>query len=285
MATFTNQATLSYQNTTVLSNVVTGELLPPLSVTKEALLPTYGAGDTLTFIVSLRRCGCGCCTDITLTDDLGAYAFGDGTLVPLDYVPGSLKYYVNGTLQQTPEITEFPFAVSGIAMPADGNAVLVYAVTVNAYAPLGEGGSITNTVSAACEGEEASTASTTVLAEQTGELAITKAVVPSSLCGGDTLTYTLTLENYGISPIPAEGGAVVSDTFSPILTSLTATLDGVPLVEGLDYTYNEATGFFTTLPGVIALPGATVTQDPVTGVFRLEPGSATLVISGRVEGE
>ena len=35
MATFTNQATLSYNNTTTTSNIVTGEIVEVLSATKK----------------------------------------------------------------------------------------------------------------------------------------------------------------------------------------------------------------------------------------------------------
>ena len=41
MAIFTNQATLSYNNTVTTSNITTGELLEVLSVTKTALSGTY----------------------------------------------------------------------------------------------------------------------------------------------------------------------------------------------------------------------------------------------------
>ena len=40
MPTFTNQATLSYNNITTNSNVVTGQLLEVLSVTKTAVMNT-----------------------------------------------------------------------------------------------------------------------------------------------------------------------------------------------------------------------------------------------------
>ena len=42
MAIFTNQATLSYNNTTTTSNIVTGEIVEVLSAAKNAL-PTLSA--------------------------------------------------------------------------------------------------------------------------------------------------------------------------------------------------------------------------------------------------
>ena len=49
MATFTNQATLSYGNTVTQSNVVTGELQQAVSMTKYALTETYTADGVLTY--------------------------------------------------------------------------------------------------------------------------------------------------------------------------------------------------------------------------------------------
>ena len=57
MAVFTNQATLSYNGIVTSSNIVTGELVQVLSVTKTAVNDTYGAGDTLSYAVSIVNSG------------------------------------------------------------------------------------------------------------------------------------------------------------------------------------------------------------------------------------
>ena len=44
MATFTNQATLTYNGGTASSNITTGELLEVLTATKTAVVPTYRSG-------------------------------------------------------------------------------------------------------------------------------------------------------------------------------------------------------------------------------------------------
>ena len=53
MATFTNQAQLSYNNSTASSNVAVGELVSVLSAEKTVLNPDYTNGDTITYIVNL----------------------------------------------------------------------------------------------------------------------------------------------------------------------------------------------------------------------------------------
>ena len=159
----------------------------------------------------------------------------------------------------------------------------VYTATPNAYAPLGEGGSITNIATVDGGGLTAPlTATETVTADDDGTLNITKSLTPTVVSDGDTLTYTLTIENESTAPVLAAGGAVVTDTFDPILSPISVTFNGTPWVAGTDYTYNPATGAFATLPGALIVPAATAQQDPVTGEYSLTPGISTIVITGTV---
>ncbi len=282
MAIIENQASLTYRGTVTLSNIVRGEVTSSLAVTKTAVLPTYGAGDVVTYIVSLVNTGDTPITAAAVSDNLGAYAFGTGTLTPLDYVDGSVQYYVNGVLQAPPTVTdEDGVTFEGIAVPVGGNATLVYAATLNAYAPLGDGAAVTNTVTVTGGGVcETVFATATITADVEADLTITKEMEPLTVTCGDPVTYTLTLRNYGAAPVVATDNAIVSDTLTPPLTALLVTLDGAPLTAGTGYTYNETTGEFTTLPGAITVPAATFTQDPVTGEFTVEPGIAVLTLSG-----
>ena len=146
MPTFNNTATLTYNDRTIQSNTVTGEITPTLGIAKTAVGDRYAQGDTVTYAVSLTNSGTTPYTDTTLTDDLGAYTFGTGTLVPLTYVAGSVRLYQNGILQTAPTVTgEDPLTITGITVPAGGNALIVYAARVNQFAPLGTEGSIVNT--------------------------------------------------------------------------------------------------------------------------------------------
>ena len=284
MATFTNQATLSYMGVDTLSNIVTGEILDSLALTKTAITETYTAGDALTYVIALTNSGAVSFSGLTITDDLGAYPFGTGTLVPLSYDSGALRYFVNGVLQPTPTVSATsPLTVTGISVPAGGNSVLVYSATPNAYAPLGEGGQIVNTVSVTGAGIVTPLVATeTVTSANSGSLAIQKAMTPTTVTEGDTITYTLTIENYGTEPIVATDGAIVTDTFDPIIDITSVALNGVPLAEGTQYTYNDTTGAFATLSGALPIPGATAVQDPTTGAWTLVPGVATLTVTGVV---
>ena len=282
MPAFYNQATLTYNNQTMLSNIVTGEVVEVLSAVKTSVSQSYRTGEPVTYAVSIINAGNTAYTNLTVTDDLGAYSFGTGTLAPLDYVAGSVRLFVDGVLQPAPTVTSTqPLTITGINVPAGGDAVLLYSAQANAFAPLDEDGIITNT--ATVTGAGLSTpiiASDTLPVDATAILSIIKALNPVNVVENEPLTYTFTIQNTSTTPATATDNLTVTDTFDPILEIQSVTLNGVPLAEGTGYTYNAATGAFATLPGVITVPGATVMQDPTTGAWMVTPGNAVLAVTG-----
>lgn len=284
MATFFNQARLSYNGITTTSNTITGEVVDVLSATKNAVVETYTRGDRVTYLINLVNSGTAPFTGLTVTDNLGAYPVETGTAVPLTYTDGSLRYYQNGVLQATPTVTAGPpLTVAGITVPAGGNVTLVYEATVNEFAPLTATGSIVNAIEVTGAGRNAPlTASETVTPVQTANLSISKAVSPSTVAENGTLTYTFEISNSGNADATAADNVTVTDTFDPILNGLTVTLDGAPLAEGTGYTYNAGTGEFATVPGVITVPAAAYAQDEGTGETATSPGTATLTVTGTI---
>ena len=285
MLTFTNQAALSYRNRVRYSNLTTGQIADALTVSKEPLTGTYGPEDDVTYVVRLANNGTASITDLTLTDDLGGYAFNGTTLYPLAYVADSLHFFVNGAEQPVPAVTPgAPLVISGVSVPAGGNALLVYEAAVTDFASPAEDGTITNTISATGAGLTAPvTASATVSAENGPELTITKALSPETVGADRQVTYTFTIQNEGNAATAAEDDVTVSDTFDPLLTNLTVTLDGVPLAQDGNYTYDEGTGAFATVPGAITVPAATYTQDATTGVYTAEPGETVVTVTGTIQ--
>ena len=96
-------------------------------------------------------------------------------------------------------------------------------------------------------------------------LVATKTAVEETYTPGQIVTYVVTLRNTGTSA----------------LTGLTVTFNGEVWTEGVDYTYDEATGAFATLPCRITVPAATFTQN-TSGVWVSEPGTAVLRVTGTV---
>ena len=66
MASFTNQAILSYNGGSVASNVVTGQLVSPLTVTKTAVVDSYTANDSVTYVVCIINNGSTCFDNLRL---------------------------------------------------------------------------------------------------------------------------------------------------------------------------------------------------------------------------
>lgn len=284
MAVFTNQATLTYNGISTNSNIAFGEILDVLSATKTSVEGSYSQGETVTYAVSLRNTGGNALTNLTVTDDLGAYTYGTGTVYPLTYVSGSALYFINGALQPAPAVTAGPpLSITGITIPANGDAVIVYQAVANEFANPEAGGSVVNTVTINGDGlSTPATATATVTAESAANLTISKSITPSQVVDNDRVTYTFIIQNSGNEAVIATDDAIISDLFNPILSALAVTFDGATWTEGTEYTYNAVTGQFATVAGNITVPAATYTRDAVTGAYTLTPGIATLVVTGTV---
>ena len=279
MAIFTNQATLVYNGGSANSNIAVGEILEVLSADKTAVSGTYAPGELVTYVVTIRNTGSAAFTNLTVTDDLGG-----GVNPPLTYEAGTALYFVNGVPQAAPTVTAGPPLVfTGITVPAGGDATLVYQARANGYASPLAGGTIDNTVTITGGGLTAPVTATETVTVQVGpELAITKTITPAQVSDNGTVTYTFLIQNSGNEALVATDDAAVTDTFDPVLTGITVTLNGVALAQGTGYTYDETTGAFSTVPGVITVPAATYTQDPVTGIYTGTPGLATLTVTGTI---
>lgn len=284
MAIFTNQATLSYNNTTTTSNIVTGEIIDVLSAAKNALSEEYSFDDTVTYVISIINSGTTAFNNLTVTDNLGAYTVGTSALVPLTYVEDTANYYANGVLQAAPAVTDTaPLTITGINVPAGGNVILLYSARVNEFAPLASGSTITNTAVITGSGlTNTLTVSDTITIADAAQLSITKSLSPETITENGQLTYTFVIQNTGNTAAVATDNATVTDLFDPILENITVTLNGTVLTEGPQYIYDETTGLFQTVAGVITVPAATYVQDPVTGQWNITPGATVLTVTGTI---
>lgn len=284
MAVFTNQATLSYNNTTTTSNIVTGEIVEVLSATKNTLDGEYSYGDTITYIISILNTGTTAFTNLAITDNLGAYSVGTIDVVPLSYTADTVTVYTNGVLQATPAVTATnPLTITGISVPAGGNTLVLYEATVNEYAPLASASTIVNT--AVISGTDLTTDITvtdTITVADAAQLSITKSLSPETVAENGQLTYTFVIQNTGNTAAETTDNATITDQFDPVLEGITVTLNGVTLTEGTQYVYDSTTGLFQTVAGVITVPAATYTQDPTTGQIIITPGTTVLTVTGTV---
>lgn len=283
MARFTNQAQLRYGNSVANSNIAVGEILEVLSATKTAVRKVYEQDDTITYVISVVNSGTVPLNGMTVTDNLGTYAFDATTLTPLVYVTDTVNYYINGVLQPKPTVTPgAPLAISGLNIPAGGNIVLVYEAKLNEYAPLAGESEITNTVTISGGGITPIQVEETVQALSNPVLTITKSISPVPVTENGTLTYTFLIQNNGNTAAEEGTAAVITDDFDPILNNLTVSFNGTAWTEGVDYTYDETTGSFATIAGKVTVPAAEYVQDQVTGAWIINPGISTLIITGTV---
>ncbi len=289
MAEFTNQATLTFNGMTVNSNIVTGEIINTLSVTKTPINDDYGTGDRITYAISIVNSGNTALTNLTVYDNLGAYEFtpvGETesiTLYPLTYIEGSAVYFINGILQPAPAVMEDNgIIITGIDVPANGSAMIIYQTVANEFAPIGTDSEITNT--GIVTGESLAnpvTFTATIESADEAILSIIKSLNPQQVPENGQLTYTFDISNNGNTAADEDAQVQVTDNFDPILNNIRVYLNGM-LLPATAYSYNEETGLFMTDAGVITVPAATTTVNPVTGAVSVTPGVTTLEVVGTI---
>ncbi|MDE5862180.1 MAG: hypothetical protein K2K16_02525 [Ruminococcus sp.] len=286
MATFYNQATLSYNGNVRSSNITTGNIIEVLSADKHAVQDNYSADNDVVYVISIVNNGNMAYNGIRITDNLGSYTPSDTApaVVPLTYVPDSVNLYVDGVKQADPTVSDTnPLTIENISVPAGSNAVVIYSARPNQFAPLGTDGSITNNAVISGNNFTDIPVTDTITPKNSADLTISKSLTPTEVAENGAVTYTFVIQNYGNTASLSTDDIVFRDVFTPVLTSLTATYNGTPWVDGTNYTYDTTTGEFVTTAGQIEVPPATFTQDPQTGAWSVQPSVSTLVIKGNLQ--
>ena len=153
------------------------------------------------------------------------------------------------------------------------------ATTINNFAPITEGGEITNTVTATAAGNNTPVSdSNTITADSFADVTITKTMAPSDVSEGDALTYTFVISNYGNAEAT---DIVLTDAFDPAPQNITVQVNGT-VVPTTDYEYANGVLTLPTTPGAteLSLPPATITQDPATGEVIVTPSTLTVTVTG-----
>ena len=280
----TNQASIAYrynnQSASAVSNIASAVLNDTLSVEKVSLESVYRPGDEITYVITVKNGGSSALAGVSVTDDLGAYTVGGTTVTPLTYT-GPAIVFVDGVFSGNITPTVSADGISfGLATLGTGAVVqVIYKATVNSFAPVTEGGQITNTVTATAAGNNTPVSdSNTITADSFADVTITKTMAPSDVSEGDALTYTFVISNYGNAEAT---DIVLTDAFDPAPQNITVQVNGT-VVPATDYEYANGVLTLPTTPGAteLSLPPATITQDPATGEVIVTPSTLTVTVTG-----
>lgn len=283
MAEIINRASLRYTYgkcmvAQVLSNVASVMLNGALIGSKTSLGSTYRSGVDITYIITIQNISSVSKTAVQVSDNLGTYLVsGTTTATPLTYV-GPTELFVNGTPsgELTPNVTASNIVFTIPTIPAGGNVVLVYKVSVNEYAPLETGSTITNTASyIGDDGCNDFSVDNTVTVDDYADVRIFKTMSPNPIVCGSPITYTFTLYNYG--NIEATN-VTLTDTFSPYPATITVKLNGA--TAGTDtYTYIDGMFTFGTRTTPLTLPPATF-ETAADGSVTVTPSVTIITVTG-----
>jgi len=187
-------------NTSTITNDVTPTAT--LTVTKTASPNPVNVGDVLTFSIFIRNNGPSSTQNVVVTDD----------------IPSGLTNVVFSTdgINFQPWTGSFTYPV----IPAGGARTLLIRGTVTAAA----GDTITNTVHARGNDTPDESASVDVSVVASADVAITKTANVNNVVAGDSLVFTLTVNNFG--PSSAEN-VIVTDAIPDTLTNVQYSLDQV----------------------------------------------------------
>ncbi|WP_436715213.1 SdrD B-like domain-containing protein [Roseiconus lacunae] len=239
-----------------------------VTLTKTADDTAPASGTNVTYTIELTNDGPSTATGVVLTDD----------------IPAGMTF-VSGTLDgqaATSDGTTVTFPAITLDDDETISATLVFTVDASAN------GTITNTASVAADTGETDTSNNTasedITATPQADLEVTKSVDLSTAQAGDTLVYTITVTNSGVSP--AEN-VTAEDTLPTGLTFVSANTPGGETVtnNGQDVTVDigdiAASGSFTfTINATVdaAAPSSvtnSVSVETTTGETDLTNNSAT----------
>ena len=282
--TITNQASIVFSSNGTIgqatSNLASVTLQGPFEVTKTALDTAYRQGEQITYVVTVTNSSSAPLTNITITDDNGAFSLASGaTVYPLTYV-GPTNVYVNGLFSQnlTPQITQTQTVWTLPSLAANSTATLLYKMEPNQYAALVSGSSITNTIRVTNPTiTEPTVATHTLPVASYSDVSILKAMTPDPVTEGAPLTYTFTMYNYGNTPAT---NVVLTDSFAPAPETITnVSVNGTALA-ATDYTYASPVLTVPSTTGqAITIPAATYTTSQ-SGEITVNPGILTLSATG-----
>lgn len=164
-----------------------------LQVMKAVQNETFNAGDTISFIITIKNTGVGYFSGLRVVDNFGGADY-------LEYVVGSGAIYKNGSIEKPETVSCVPLVFSLTPLLPNESVILTYLCKVRNNIPL----SVQN-INSSVEvtgytnnSTITNVASVVVNRAKTAELKIVKSASANSVVGGEIFSYYLTIENEGL---------------------------------------------------------------------------------------
>ncbi|MDO4503668.1 MAG: hypothetical protein Q4B84_00770 [Clostridia bacterium] len=268
------------------SNVASTFFYEAVSVNKISLGDSYYLNENITYIITVKNNSNSEVTGLKIKDNLGEYNpnkyKSDLNFIPLEYI-GPSYIYLNGifTGEISPKI-ESGKLIFDIGSLSSGSVLnIMYKVSVNDKALLKIGSKIKNILQVFSDNTvDPVESSNSIKVAEKASVKIIKHMCPGTIVRGESVSYFITLYNYGNKEAV---NVILNDVFSPIPKITNVTIDDI-LIPFSDYSYNE--GVFV-LPSYgsefsLKIPPASFSQNSTTGVVSITPGTKNIILSGIV---
>lgn len=278
---FQNQATLSYNNNIVKSNVVSGKITAPYSITKFSSQWTYKLGSEIAYTIVVENY-LDAETPMIVYDDMGLFYIDQTPHMPLTHDMFSTIFIVvtpTGTFQRPAGvITEKDKIGFSIIMPAKSTAFISYVARVNSFADINPQATIKNNATLQVAPYSQVNSDNIISVRNYSDIRIAKYMPNKQVSVDQPLSYVFVVNNYGNTAV----SPVLSDFIEPNLTDITVSGNGSIWTEGTQYEYDPTTSIMTIPKGSFTLTPATSVQNPATGEWILTPSSFEIAITGTV---
>lgn len=268
------------------SNVASTFFYEAISVNKISLGDSYYLNENITYIITIKNNSSSEVTGLKIKDNLGEYnpnKYKSGlNFIPLEYI-GPSYIYLNGifTGEISPAIEDGKLIFDIESLSSGSVLNIMYKVSVNDKALLKIGSKIKNTLQVFSDNTvDPVESSDFIKVAEKASVKIIKHMCPGTIVRGESVSYFITLYNYGNKEAV---NVILNDVFSPIPKITKVTIDDI-LIPFSDYSYNE--GVFV-LPAYgsefsLKIPPASFSQNSTTGVVSITPGTKNIILSGIV---